>query len=352
MRLLKSLSGSGVAFFLVGDDWQSIYRFAGSDVGLMRNCEAHLGHVQERPLSRTWRFGAGVLEPSSSFVQRNPEQTRRALEPADVPQDHGVTVVSAANPSDGLLTSLNDLEALVDGRPTTVLMLGRYRRTGDLLPALATDSPLSVTFSTVHSAKGQEADYVIVLDLKNQRTGFPSKIEDDPLMDLVLPPVSGESYPHAEERRLFYVALTRARYGAYLVTDTGAPSEFVAELQDESPNLRRLGEPQPPTCPLCSAGRLVASQTGRSLVCTGRLCANQVPSCSSCNAGHTVVRNGRAECTNANCLNPPGACPSCRGGVLVVRQGPRGPFLGCTMYWIAKPPCTFTGEASEGRSGR
>ena len=81
--LLQALRGQDVAYFLVGDDWQSIYRFAGSDVGLLRDCGDLLGHVEERTLSRTFPIPPeGILGPSTVFVKRNPEQTQRPLLPA------------------------------------------------------------------------------------------------------------------------------------------------------------------------------------------------------------------------------------------------------------------------------
>ena len=124
MRLLQALAGDDVTFFLVGDDWQSIYRFAGSDVSLMRDCQHYLGHVQHRNLSRTWRFGKGILGPSSAFVQRNPEQTRRTLNPADVPEDRGITVIFDSNPANALQRALHDIRAIVGGEDATVLVLG------------------------------------------------------------------------------------------------------------------------------------------------------------------------------------------------------------------------------------
>ena len=350
MRLLQALAGGETTFFLVGDDWQSIYRFAGSDVSLMRDCQLYLGHVQHRNLSRSWRFGKGILGPSSAFVQRNPEQTLRNLTPASVPEDRGITIVYDPNPANALQRALQDIQAATGEGNATVLVLGRYQRSAELLPRGPFGPRLTVTFSTVHSAKGQEADYVVVLDLRDARTGFPSKIEDDPLLDLVLPPVMETSYPLAEERRLFYVAMTRARIGVYLATDPVYPSEFVTELMAHSPDMHRLGESPPPLCPLCSGGRLVPSQNGRLLRCTNRSsCVNTAPLCPNCNSGYTVVRNGVAECLNPRCVKPAEACPSCRAGVLVVRNGRRGRFWGCTMYW-SEPPCQFTRDTAE--SGR
>ena len=96
MALIAALRRVGTAYFLVGDDWQSIYRFAGSDVGLVRDCGSHLGFVCERHLSRTFRYRAGILDPSAKFVQRNPEQTQRRLDtqstaPARTPESPVVT---------------------------------------------------------------------------------------------------------------------------------------------------------------------------------------------------------------------------------------------------------------------
>ena len=349
MRLLQALDGGDTTFFLVGDDWQSIYRFAGSDVSLMRNCRLQLGNVEHKNLSRTWRFGRGILEPSSAFVQRNPEQTRRNLTPADVAEDRGLTVVYDHSPADAVQRAIQDIQANVSGGNATVLVLGRYQRSGRPVRSGSYGPRLAVTFSTVHSAKGQEADYVIVLDLRDARDGFPSRIEDDPLLDLVLPPALKRSHPLAEERRLFYVAMTRARIGVYLATDRERPSAFVTELVEHSPDLRRMGEEPPLSCPLCSSGRLAPSRNGRSMRCSNRPgCVNVAPLCHNCNSGYTIVRDGVAECLNPSCDSPAEACPSCGSGVLVVRNGRRGRFWGCTMYW-SEPPCRFTRDVAARR---
>ena len=195
MALLQALQSQDVTYFLVGDDWQSIYRFAGSDVGLLRDCGDLLGHVEERTLSRTFRFADGILRPSTAFVKRNPEQTQRPLLPASGAEDEGMAIVADSSRVGGVARALQDIESKARGQQRTVLTLGRYRRRRGELPASPRRGSLRVEFSTVHGAKGREADYVIVLDLNDGRWGFPSKVEDDPLLELVLPPGFRGSVP-------------------------------------------------------------------------------------------------------------------------------------------------------------
>ena len=338
MALIQALQGQDVAYFLVGDDWQSIYRFAGSDVRLLRDCGDLLGHVEERTLRRTFRFADGILGPSTAFVKRNPEQTQRPLLPASDAEDEGVAVVADPSPAGGVARALQDIEAKARGQQT-VLVLGRYRRRRGELPMPPRRGPLRVEFSTAHGAKGREADYVIVLNLNDGRWGFPSKVEDDPLLELVLPPVSGEAYPFAEERRLFYVAMTRARSGAYLVTDPVRPSTFVTELLRDSDGLRLIGE-LAPECPRCGRGRLRPSQNPRYLNCSDSNCDHRAPRCPNCDAGYALVGEQVASCTNQDCRRPPSVCPRCGLGVLRVVDSRFGPFWGCTEYG-SKPSCRY-----------
>ena len=296
MKLLESLREwyPESAYFLVGDDWQSIYRFAGSDVGVLREVadgRSGLGHASVENLSLTFRFADGILSPSSEFVQKNPEQTRRPLRSVRTSAEGGITIVvppRILNQDDnrkpnyrhkrnkwdsnswGVQRSLQDIRQLSNDERNvpSVLVLGRYRNSERSLEGCPDRRSLRVEFSTVHTAKGREADFVVVLDLN--RGGFPSTREDDPLLDLVLPPRSGTAYPYAEERRLFYVAMTRARKGTYLVTDQNRPSPFIRELIGYSPSLRQIGEPIQP-CPTCADGvvRMIEGKYGWFKGCSG-----------------------------------------------------------------------------------
>ena len=352
MALIAALKRAGTAYFLVGDDWQSINRFAGSDVALVRDCGKHLGYVRECYLGTTFRYRTGILVPSAAFVQRNPEQTQRRLRTTSTAPDHGITVVAEASQRVGVVTALEHIhqrerdETAGDGhRRVSVLALGRYRRSRDAVDAQR-DRDLQVEFSTIHSAKGRDADYVLVLDLKNNQYGLPSQINDDPLLELVLPSRRTPAFPHAEERRLFYVAMTRAKRGVYLIADNHQPSSFVEELIRKHPDIARIGpgalaRNDSPTCPRCG-GRLVKSQSGKNLRCGNHpLCRHMAPRCTACNRGYILVDAGRSVCTTDACATSPRVCPRCGAGILTRKSGPHGPFHGCSEY-LAEPPCGYT----------
>ena len=346
LALLKALKAPGIAYFLVGDDWQSINRFAGSDVGLMTSCGDHLGFVTQRELSQTFRYGESIIGPSSTFIQRNPAQTRRTLKGRETSADDGVTIITATEQTDGVARALADIAARVPPQQeASVLLLGRYRRSVNDLRLRSPRPGIRVQTSTIHSAKGREADYAVVLDLVDGFSGFPTPKENDPLLNIVLS--ESNPFPHAEERRLFYVAMTRARRQVYLVADAVRPSAFVRELRREQPDIRRIGrfaDDDAPPCPRCG-GRLVVSQTAKTRRCTNHpLCEYRAPRCGECESGYIIVGGGQTKCSNSRCAGGDRGCPRCKIGVLQRRQGPHSEFWGCSEYH-AEPPCRYTRNA-------
>ena len=342
MALSSALNKPGLAYFLVGDDWQSIYRFAGSHVGLIHECDQYLGYTERVNLTETFRFGDGILKPSSAFVQRNPEQTKRSLTAHRQDGDRGITVIATDDPEDGVDTALQLIHDADDTRRGSVLVLGRFQSSRAALGTRRNKRNHRVEFSTIHSAKGREADYVVILDLEDGRYGFPCLVVDDLLLDLVAPPTRADPCPYAEERRLFYVALTRARKGAYLIADRTQPSPFVRELLSMSPEVRTIGALRP-SCPACYRGTLVRSQSGDNLRCTNSpVCRHLPPRCPNCGVGYATINPNSAKttCSNPNCLGPPRICPKCSQGVVVLRTNPRR-FWACSRYWDI-PSCTFT----------
>lgn len=182
---------------------------------------------------------------------------------------------------------------------------------------------------------------MIVLDMTDSKYGFPCQVTDDPLLEIVAPPIGERSYPHAEERRLFYVALTRARKGVYLITDPTDPSPFVRELAT-SPEIARIGDLRP-ICPSCQRGALVRSHSGENLRCTNYpRCTHLSPRCSGCRDGYVSIDPGAsvAKCSDPSCMSRPRICPECRSGVLVLRKG-NSRFWGCSRY-SHEDSCRFT----------
>ena len=193
---------------------------------------------------------------------------------------------------------------------------------------------------TAHGSKGLEADHVVILDAVSDRLGFPSEIVDDPLLEMVLP--EPEKFEHAEERRLFYVALTRARKSVTILADREKPSVFVRELvkdgDDDVTELNESGAAEH-RCGACG-GRMLSqtSQSGRSrFACEHKfLCGETLQPCSVCLSSLPVKDSSNPGILMCDCGARFDACPECDDGWLVDRKGPYGDFLGCVKF----PSCT------------
>ncbi len=353
-RLLKALldSSPGTQLFAVGDDWQAIYRFGGSDIALMREFGDHFGAFERIDLATTFRCADRIAEVATDFVLRNPAQirkrvraTRKADRPAvyvGLPGEQELSLLKEA--LDRISEDVRRHDGISD-----VLLLGRYRHLCPRnLGALPKQYPgLRFSWKTVHRSKGLEADYAVVLGMCSGKFGFPAEIADDPLLDLVL--AASEAHPNAEERRLLYVAITRARRQAFLLADGGPPSEFVNELKDGGYDVEVFGRPPEGdvSCPQCTSGRLERRENSRNgsvfYGCSNfPLCEHRTRACPRCGSG-LPVRSGEAyRCRD--CGGTIEACPVCDGW-LDARMGKYGRFLGCSNF----PDCDYTRNLRQSR---
>jgi len=279
-RMVNALvAAPGRFLFAVGDDWQSIYRFAGSDITSMTRFEATFGRGQVLKLEQTFRNSQELSTIAGDFVMRNPAQLKKTVRsvksnPAPISLRQ---VASDAETTAVIEEQVRAVAAgLGPGRTATVKVLGRYRSGADLMPRRRFDG-VELSFQTIHSSKGLEADHIIIVGL--DRGGFPSVKEDDPLLRLAMP--EDDPYPFAEERRLFYVALTRARGSVVLVTRRGRESPFIAELLESGvldPVEADEDAPSPAiVCPSCGMGVMVerTGPYGAFLAC------NRFPACTA-----------------------------------------------------------------------
>ncbi|MDE5567108.1 MAG: UvrD-helicase domain-containing protein [Muribaculaceae bacterium] len=251
--------------YCVGDDWQSIFRFAGSDMALFYEFEKYFGHTELCKIETTYRFHQPLIDKSSAFVMKNPAQKEKIIKSPGSGKRTDLSFIKCNTEENG---TLKNVEEIINRIPLsdTILLIGRYNYDAATLGFkgkidLNTNrvklriGGRDIFFLSVHSAKGLEADHVILINCNQGAYGFPSLIEDDPILDFVLS--RNEQYPFAEERRLFYVAMTRAKKHMYILYDQQRPSPFIGEF------LLKL-EIGSYLCPKCLEGKITAVKEGMS----------------------------------------------------------------------------------------
>ena len=252
--------------FCVGDDWQSIYRFAGSDMALFKQFEKFFGYTKKCLMETTYRFGEPAIADSSRFILANPEQAVKSVHSF---RDDSETKLDFL-PTDGREGVVETVKHLVDQIPEdrAVLLLGRYGfdvnifKNTELMVhdgrdrVYVTYGLRQMNFMTVHQSKGLECDYIILLNCNGGAIGFPSQISDSPILKYVLS--EPDAYAFSEERRVFYVGITRAKKHTWVLYDKKNPSPFVKEFvkMPESESNPNAGIPESELCPKCHCGRI------------------------------------------------------------------------------------------------
>lgn len=319
--------------FAVGDDWQAIYRFAGCDLTIFLHFEKYFEDVKKNYITSTHRNSKELQNIVEPFITANPEQFIKHIH-SEISQKEPVRIIyHKGNKMAAFTEALNQI--CKENDKAKVLVLGRNKHDVDCMISKEIQvvdyekiihsrfSEMEITYKTVHQSKGLESEYVILISGEDAKNGFPNQMEDDLLLQLVL----GENskFEFAEERRLFYVALTRTRSIVYILANKNRSSEFVKEIETrakvENPELLSEDEADDYLCPWCKSGRLVVrtSENGDSFYgCTN------YPYCKY------TINDFKAVRTNNH-------CPSC-GDFLVVRNGRYGKFIACHGY----PYCKHT----------
>ena len=258
--------------FCVGDDWQSIYRFAGSDMALFKQFEQYFGYTKKCLMETTYRFGEPAIADSSKFILANPEQAVKNVHSFCDDAETKLDFLS----TDGRDDIVETVKYLADQIPKDkeILLLGRYSFDVNILKntelavheghsgVYVTYGSRKMNFMTVHQSKGLECDYIILLNCNGGTVGFPSQISDSPVLKYVLS--EPDAYAFSEERRVFYVGITRAKKHTWVLYDMNNPSPFVKEFvktleQKADPG---AGIPKAELCPKCHCGRIKVIKKG------------------------------------------------------------------------------------------
>lgn len=351
---------SDARIIAVGDDWQSIYRFTGSDLNLLSNYKKFYGYGELLKIEKTYRNSQELVNIASKFIMKNSAQIKKNLV-SDKRLSNPVRIIGYVDDISTAVEKALDNIVKTSGEHKSIMILGRHNFDVDsLVPQVRDNSvvdekvltemrkklelsadfvidknknrtivlskkypKLKIEYYTVHKSKGLEADCTIIINQVNHRFGFPNQMEDDPLLSMVL--TDNDNYPYSEERRLFYVALTRTRESVHLIVPVKNQSVFAKEIIQQINAEYRIDTREKTNihstnCPVCKTGKIVVRENpkdGKPFVgCTN------YPGCNF----HT----NKVEIINKQII-----CNIC-GSFMIKRSGRYGNFYGCLNY----PDCT------------
>ena len=221
LNLIKKLILlSNASLFAVGDDFQSIYRFTGSDIKIITNFRRYFPFAKIIKLKYIYRNSYELIKVAGKFIMKNPFQIRKKL----------LSKFKLKNPIeiiyyDDLNYSINNVIKNEEIDDLFILSRNNYD-----LEKIKINDFKNINFRklTIHKSKGLQKDYVFIINMNNNVNGFPNKYIDHPILKYVNN--YKEYYPYEEERRLFYVALTRCKKKVYLFAPKDNPSIFIKEL--------------------------------------------------------------------------------------------------------------------------
>ena len=376
--------------FAVGDDWQSIYRFSGSDTNYVSKFAETFGTATMLELDTTYRFPEELNQLTANFVTQNPSQLKKQMHalqkmgqacallrdvrscvkvPPDVKPSDVDSYVNKQPVAEcyaaAIRSYLDQFSKKVierQGKNNHVLLLGRNRwenmhclKAIESLEQLQKNYPqLQLEYKTAHSSKGLEADYVLVIG--NDNAIFPSQRQSDQIIEAALP--MAESYPFAEERRLFYVAMTRAKRFLILLFDGTQQSIFISELQQNPSQLLKntARDNTRLKCPHCGMGTIWRQTNGKGETyyrCGDwSLCGKFFAACPECGSPVADTERGKY-CLNKQCNYMLLHCPQCGLGTLYSRLNKRRHhlFYGCSN-WNSESgiPCSYTTTQVDGEA--
>ena len=332
----------------VGDDWQAIYAFSGSDITLFTRFLELMGAGTELKITHTYRNSQELIDIAGGFVQKNSTQIRKQLlSPKRL--DNPIVIESFDDSFKPMKALAETVENIIGrilsefGEKKSILLIGRYNY--DMYKLCMTGAfeempgdrvkckkypDANISFMTAHRSKGLGYDNVILINMFEGKFGFPCQIEDDPIMKMVMH--EDKSMPFAEERRLFYVALTRTKNRVYIATPKHKPSRFLVELikdynlpHDKDINMQVV-DLFNLRCPVC--GFPLKYEFNKNYGLSLWICTNDSEVCD-------FMTNDKVHKHDIF------KCPKCKDGYMIVKMNPKNGnvFYGCTNYFNEGEKC-------------
>ena len=332
----------------VGDDWQAIYAFSGSDITLFTRFLELMGAGTELKITHTYRNSQELIDIAGGFVQKNSTQIRKQLlSPKRL--DNPIVIQSFDDSFKPMKALSETVENIIGrilsefGEKKSILLIGRYNY--DMYKLCMTGAfeempgdrvkckkypDANISFMTAHRSKGLGYDNVILINMFEGKFGFPCQIEDDPIMKMVMH--EDKSMPFAEERRLFYVALTRTKNRVYIATPKHKPSRFLVELikdynlpHDKDINMQVV-DLFNLRCPVC--GFPLKYEFNKNYGLSLWICTNDSEVCD-------FMTNDKVHKHDIF------KCPKCKDGYMIVKMNPKNGnvFYGCTNYFNEGEKC-------------
>jgi DNA helicase-4 len=248
-NLLAKLYNSKI--MAVGDDWQTIYSFAGADINLFKEFKKYNNNAKQIPIENTYRNSQELIDIAGKFIQKNKYQIKKELKSTKhLSNPIEIYLYDDSNKVNEDFSNAETVNEIINKITNIhpkhkILILGRYNKDKNILlysnffleyrgKIKSRSNPkANITFLTVHKSKGLGFDDVILINGSDELYGFPSKQEDKPIIKL-LKNNTNEHIAYPEERRLFYVAMTRTKNKFYITVPESKKSIFIKEIEDYS----------------------------------------------------------------------------------------------------------------------
>lgn len=222
----------------VGDDFQSIYRFTGCNLDIFLDFEKYFGKSKIIKIQNTYRNSNELIKVAGNFIMKNNKQIKKNLI-SNKTINKPIKIYYYKKESE----LYNYIKYIYNKNKTNLFVLSRNNN--DINKYLNNNitlindylyikdiNDIKIRYLTVHRSKGLEEENIVLINLDDDRSGFPSKINNDDILNYVL--TKEDKYPYSEERRLFYVALTRTKNNVYMFVNKQKESIFIKELINNS----------------------------------------------------------------------------------------------------------------------